>query len=143
MKTKILNLLLCDSTFLYGCAGRMANPVPAYLPGDQNRSCEALQAEIAQLNSDMQRILPETNKFGYNSLMVAGGLFVIVPFFFMDLKDAEKIEWEALRTRHNRLLIYAAEKDCDFGGKGMPDKILSPKEARKLVKEKAQAEKVK
>jgi hypothetical protein len=46
----------------------MANPVPSYIPGDENRSCSAYQAEIASLDADMQRILPETNKFGYNAL---------------------------------------------------------------------------
>ncbi|MFC1739139.1 hypothetical protein ACFL1G_08835 [Planctomycetota bacterium] len=52
----------------------------------------------------------------------------------MDLKGSEKVEWEALRLRRNRLLIYAAEKECDFGGAGLPDKILSPKEAKELTK---------
>jgi len=133
--------MLAVSVFYTGCAGRQANPIPSYLPGNENRSCRALQAEIAQLESDMQRILPETNKFGYNALCVAGGILVIVPFFFMDLKDADKIEWEAMRVRHNRLLVYAAEKECDFGGKGTPDRILSPEEAMKLAKQKAQEQK--
>jgi hypothetical protein len=138
---KLVNLLIALSIFLSSCAGRMANPIPAYLPGDENRSCQALQAEMAQLQSDMQRILPETNKFAYNTVCVAGGIFLIFPFFFMDLKDAEKIEWEAMRIRYNRLLIYAAEKECDFGGKGIPDRILSPEEAMNLAKEKAQEQK--
>ena len=140
---KLISLLTALTVFLASCAGRQANPIPSYLPGDENRSCRALQAEIAQLEADMQRILPETNKFGYNALCVAGGILVIVPFFFMDLKDADKIEWEAMRVRHNRLLVYAAEKECDFGGsgKGTPDKILSPEEAMKLTKQKAQEQK--
>ncbi len=137
MKTlkKPVCLLLAYAVFFQGCAGRTANPIPAYLPGDENRSCSALQAEIAQLGSDMQRILPETNKFGYNAVCATAGFFLIVPFFFMDMKDADKIEWEAMRVRHNRLLVYAAEKGCDFGGKGSPEKILSPKEAKKLSEE--------
>jgi hypothetical protein len=138
---KLTILTTTLSVFLTSCAGRMANPIPSYLPGDENRSCQALQAEMAQLQSDMQRILPETNKFGYNAVCAAGGVFLIFPFFFMDLKDADKIEWEAMRTRYNRLLIYAAEKGCDFGGKGVPDRILSPEEAMKLAKEKAEEQK--
>ena len=133
---KMLCIVLCFAIFFAGCAGRTANPIPSYLPGDENRSCVALQAEIAQLEADMQRILPETNKFGYNAVCAAAGCLVIVPFFFMDFKDADKIEWEAMRTRHNRLLVYAAEKGCDFGGKGTPDKILSLEEAKKLAEEK-------
>jgi len=126
---------LSISIFLSGCAGRTANPVPAYLPGDENRSCEAYQAEIALLDADMQRIMPDTNKFGYNTVCAAAGVFTLgIGFVFMDLKDAEKTEWEAMRVRRNRLLVYAAEKGCDFGGKGLPDKILSLKEAKELVK---------
>ena len=140
---KLVCLILVCSFFLQGCAGRMANPVPSYIPGDENRSCAAYQAEIATLDADMQRILPETNKFGYNALCAAGGVFLIFPFFFMDLKDAEKVEWEAMRVRRNRLLVYAAEKECDFGEAGMPEKILSPKEARELAKKLQQEKKQK
>jgi len=92
---------------------------------------------MAQLNADMQRIMPETNKFAYNAVCVTGGIFLIFPFFFMDLKDAEKTEWEAIRIRYNRLLVYAAEKGCDFGGTALPDSpILSPEEAKELAKKK-------
>ncbi len=101
---------------IVGCAGRTANPVASYLPGDENRSCMALKAEISQLQIDMQRLLPKTDKGMSNALWATAGVFFIVPFFFMDFKDAEKIEFEAMRQRHNRLLVYAAEKACDFGG---------------------------
>ncbi len=131
---KLICVLLCISIFLSGCAGRNANPVPAYLPGDENRSCKGLKAEIAQLEADMARILPETNKFGYNTLCFVGGLLVIVPFFLMDLKDAEKVEWEAMRVRRNRLVVYAAEKSCDFGGKE-PVPIPSLEEIKKMSEE--------
>lgn len=140
MKKSVCSIL-AFSIVLQGCAGRTANPIPSYLPGDENRSCSAYQAEIASLDADMQRILPETNKFGYNAAMATAGFFLIVPFFFMDLKDADKTEWEAMRVRRNRLLVYAAEKECDFGGVGLPDKILSPKEARELAKKMEQEKK--
>ena len=61
-----------------------------------------------------------------------------VTFFFMDLKDAEKIEFEAMRRRHNRLLIYAAEKDCDMGevrAEKIPSLKEQKKEAEKILKE--------
>jgi len=127
-------LLLSVLIFLSGCAGRTANPIAAYLPGDETRSCEGLKAEIAQLQADMQRILPKTDKGLTNALWAAGGCLVIVPFFFMDLKDAEKIEFEAMRTRHNRLLVYATEKDCDMMGV-RAERIPSAKEAKKMAKE--------
>ena len=111
-----LCLLLSGSIFFMGCAGRQSNPVAAYLPGDENRSCMALQAEIANIDSQMLQLSPKTDKSGTNILWGVAGVFLIVPFFFMDFKDAEKIEYDALRTRKSRLTVYAAEKGCDFGG---------------------------
>lgn len=132
MKKSICLLLAC-SVFLAGCAGREANPIAIYLPGDENRSCTALKAEIAQLQVDMQRLLPKTDKGLTNALWATAGVFFIVPFFFMDMKDAEKIEFDAMRKRHNRLLVYAAEKECDFGGV-RAEKIPSIAEQKKLAK---------
>ena len=56
----------------------------------------------------------------------------------MDFKDAEKIEFEAMRVRHNRLLIYAAEKECDFGevrAERIPSIEERKEEAKKAKKE--------
>ncbi len=135
---KVLSLLLACAVFFAGCAGREANPMAAYLPGDENRSCAAYQAEIAQLQADMARILPKTDKGLTNALWATGGVLFIVPFFFMDLKDAEKVEFEAMRNRHNRLLVYASEKGCDFG-EVKAERIPSIEE-RKVAAEKASKE---
>ncbi len=135
---ELVCLVLAFAIFFAGCAGRTANPIPVYLPGDENRSCAGLKAEIAQLQVDMARILPKTDKGLTNALWAIGGVLVIVPFFFMDLKDAEKIEFEAMRGRHNRLLVYAAEKGCDMGGvraERIPNLKERKKEAKKILKQ--------
>lgn len=112
---KLGHLTLALAVLFAGCAGREANPIAVYLPGDENRSCTAFKAEMAQLQVDMARMLPKTDKGLTNALWATAGVFLIVPFFFMDFKDAERIEFDAMRRRHNRLLVYAAEKNCDFG----------------------------
>ena len=127
---KVFCLSLVVSMFLTGCAGREANPIPVYLPGDNERSCEVLVAEIAQLQADMQRILPKTNKGVTNTLWATAGVFLIVPFFFMDLKGAEKIEFDAMRARHNRLLLICADKGCDITGV-RAERIPSAEERKK------------
>lgn len=142
IKSSICVVMSCVFVFA-GCGGRTANPMLVYLPGDESRSCTGYMAEISQLEADMNRILPKTNKAGYNTLMGVAGVLVIVPFFFMDFKNADKIEWEAMRARRNRLLIYAAEKGCDFGPGGRPAPIPSIKEAKKMQKEQAKAAKSK
>ena len=131
---KLICLLLVYAVLNVGCAGREANPIAIYLPGDENRSCVALQAEIAQLQVDMQRILPKTDKGLSNALWATAGVFLIVPFFFIDFKDAERIEFEAMRKRHNRLLIYAAENSCDFG-EIRAERIPSAEERKETTKQ--------
>ena len=140
---KPISLLLVFAVLFAGCAGREANPIPAYLPGDNTRSCPALAAELAQLQADMARLLPKTNKGVTNALWAAGGVFLIVPFFFMDLKDAEKIEFDAMRQRHNRLLIIAADRDCDMTGvksERIPSIEERKAEAKKLKEESKKTE---
>lgn len=136
---EVISLVLACCIFLAGCAGREANPIPVYLPGDEDLSCSALKSEVAQLQVDMQRILPKTDKGLSNALWATAGVFFIVPFFFMDLKDAEKIEFEAMRQRHNRLLVYAAQKNCNMTGiraEEIPSLDAQKKEAERILKDK-------
>ncbi len=127
---KTICVVLVFSVLLTGCAGREANPMVIYLPGDEKRSCPALQAEMAQLQAEMQRMLPKTDKGLSNALWATAGVLTLgLGFFFMDFKDAEKIEFNALRQRNNRLLVYAAEKECDFGDLRQ-ERILSSKEVK-------------
>jgi hypothetical protein len=91
-----------------------------------------------QLQKDMAAMLPKTNKFGTNALWATAGVFLIVPFFFMDMKDAEKIEFEAMRQRHNRLLIYLDSKNCDVNditSIPIPSLEQQKKEAEELLKQ--------
>ncbi len=86
----------------------------------------------------MASLLPKTDKGLTNALWAAGGVVAIVPFFFMDFKDAEIIEFDAMRQRHNRLLVYAAEKDCDMSGvrvEKIPSIEEQKKEAKKILEE--------
>lgn len=133
MKRVTCVLLIIGITFT-GCAGRMANPISVYLPGDESRPCSGLKTEIAQLQVDMAALLPKTDKFGTNTLWAVGGVLFLFPFFFMDFKDAERIEFEAMRRRHNRLLNYAVEKNCDLGevrAEIIPNIEQQAREARK------------
>lgn len=126
-------LLGAISFFSISCAGREPNPISCYMPGDENLGCEAIKEEIEQLQSEMLKLLPKTDKTFTNALWYAGGQIAIVPLFFIDMKDAERIEYEAFRRRHNRLLIMANKKNCDMGEiKAEPIPTL---EQRKVIKE--------
>ncbi len=118
MKKTILNVLLCALIFLAGCFGREANPVELSMPRDSELSCEVLQAEMDNLLADMKVLKAKTNKFWTNTFW-----FIMLPFI-MDVKEAEKIEYNAMQRRHNHLLIIAKEKDCDFADSVEPAKAV-------------------
>ena len=139
-----MDKFLCTSLsimiFIAGCGGRQPNPISTYMPNDEKRSCDALATEMKHVHDEIENILPKTSKFSSNALCVAGGCLVIVPFFFMNLKEAEKVEFEAYRRRYNHLLVLAVEKDCDL--KGMPNEPLpSLKELKKIMKEEKKRQK--
>lgn len=103
-----------------GCAGREANPVSEYQYGDEQKSCERLRAEMSDINAEIAALLPETDKTGENVALGVAGAFLLVPWFFMDFSEAEKIEVDALRRRHNNLVRIAAEKECGFKQETIP-----------------------
>lgn len=110
---RLVCLLLVGTITWTGCAGTDPNPISVYQPGDKNKSCDALMAEIA--NIDKQIVLKKGQKSkqeGANVLWFVTGFFLIVPWFFMDLKDNEKPEIEALQQRKDALVVIVAEKDC-------------------------------
>jgi hypothetical protein len=94
------------------CAGHPANPVATVQIGDEGRSCEALIAEMSQIDANIAAKLPDTQKGGKNAALGVAGLFLIVPWFFMDFTDSEKIEIEAMRNRYTHLNVIAADKHC-------------------------------
>jgi len=132
---KVICLSLMVSILFAGCAGREANPVAMYTPGDENRSCKGLFTEMSQIQQEMDVLRPKTNKFATNAAWATAGVFLIVPFFFMDLKEAEKIEYDAYARRYNRLLILATEKNCDM--------FNLPTEPELTVEQKIEREKAK
>ena len=133
---KVICLSLVVSMFLTGCAGREANPVQFYVPGDENRSCQGLLTEMAQIQKDMDVLRPKTDKFVTNALWATAGVLLIFPFFFMDMKDAEKIEYDAFARRYNRLLILAAEKNCDITGLPTEPELTLEEKVQKAKAEK-------
>lgn len=110
---KIVALLLLP-VFLAACAGRPANPVMVDQVGDAKKSCAAIQTEMKTIESEIARLMPQTDKKGKNIGLGVAGAFLLVPLFFMDLTESEKIEVEAYRQRYNRLKIIATEKQCPF-----------------------------
>lgn len=107
----VMCMLLCISFFgvsvlSTGCAGRDPNPVLMSIPGEEKLSCEALLMQKQQALDEMKKLEPKVNKFGTNTFW-----FVVFPFL-MDVKDAEKIEYDAFKRRSDYLSTLMVNKGC-------------------------------
>ncbi len=111
---KNISYVLLTSLILSACAGRPANPVMVDQIGDNKKTCATLETEMKGVQAEIQRLLPESDKSGKNIGLGVAGAFLLVPLFFMDLTESEKIEINAYRQRYNRLNILATEKKCAF-----------------------------
>jgi len=128
MRLHIVLVGLVISTLVVSCAGRPANPVMIQQYGDDKKTCQALEREMTFIQSEIQRLIPQTEKTGKNVALGVTGFFFIVPLFFMDLSKAEQMEIDAYRQRYNHLLIIAGDKKCGIEGQTIPkfEKPSSP-----------------
>lgn len=107
-----LCILLIVSILCAGCAGTDPNPIRLYSPGDEKKSYSVLKAEIADIDRTIVRKRTEKSKQEReNILWFCGGVFLIVPFFFMDLKNNEKVEIDALLQRQDALRLLLIESE--------------------------------
>ena len=101
--------------FVQGCAGRAAHPVQVAQSGDNKKTCKSLHKETKKIRQKVKKMLPAVKKADKKRtlLMLSGGL-LIIPWFFLDLTDADKIEANAERARHNYLVDRGVKRNCRF-----------------------------
>ena len=107
-------LLIVMILFLtQSCAGRAAHPVKVAQSGDNKKTCKSLHKETKQIRRSIKKMIPAVKKADKKRtlLMLSGGL-LIVPWFFLDLSDADKIETNAKRARHNYLIDRGVKRNC-------------------------------
>ena len=95
------------------CAGKAARPVEVAQSGDNKKTCKSLRKETNQIRRNVKRMMPAIKKADKKRtlLMLSGGL-LIVPWFFLDLTDADKIEANAQRARYNYLVDRGVKRNC-------------------------------
>lgn len=71
-------------------------------------------AEIARNEDEIIRRLPEQDQTGRNIALYTAGVFLIVPWFAMDLRYADAIEIRAYFERNAWLRELGARKNCDM-----------------------------
>ena len=111
----VLVLIVMILFFTQSCAGRAAHPVQIAQSGDVKKACKSLRKETKQIKRKIRRMIPVVKKADKKRtlLMLTGG-FLIVPLFFLDLTDADKIETNAQRARYNYLADIAGKRNCRF-----------------------------
>lgn len=108
---KIISILI-SVILLTACAGNTPNPIPQHQPGDENLNCSELRQELMDNQTKITRLIPKQNKTGKNVGLGIAGAFLIVPRFFMDFSDAERIEIQSYQLRDNWLRTLCAQKKC-------------------------------
>ena len=111
LKKTVCVLLMC-SIILAGCGGRVGNPVRIHQVGDEQKVCSQLKSEMFMIEEEIALLVPKSDKTGKNIALGATGIIFIIPLFFMDLKQGEKVELEAYQKRYNYLHRLYLEKDC-------------------------------
>jgi hypothetical protein len=106
--------LITALVLISGCGGRPPNPVSQYQPGDEERSCTGLAAEISDNEKEMALLSPHENAAGKNVVLGAAGVLFIVPWFFMDFKEGEATDLQALSRRNRWLREVAVDNGCDI-----------------------------
>jgi hypothetical protein len=119
MLRKLLCVVLAHTVFFVGCGGHNANPVDRYMLKDESKSCNALYAEVANIDTEIAlKNRSKTDRDTWNVIFFVTGFLVIVPWFFIDSKGSQEVEMEALKARKNALQILYSDKNC-----GAPNNI--------------------
>lgn len=135
MKRTISIMMLSSLIFLAACGGREPDPVMVVRNEDTNRNCAYLVNEIEVIEHKVHKLLPETDKrFENVAYGVAGFYTFFIPWLLMDFKNADAIEYKALRARHAHLSAIATDKGCEFTPLPLPS-LEEVKSEYKMQKE--------
>jgi hypothetical protein len=99
-------------SLLAACGGRIAHPVETEYFQDTMKDCNMLEEEMALLQHDIITLEPYTNKAPKNDWLALSSLVLLFPALFIDIDNADYIEYHALRQRYNHLLVISHQKKC-------------------------------
>ncbi|HFC8542753.1 hypothetical protein [Neisseria weaveri] len=111
LKKAISGLLI--ATILSACTHRTANPIPISQADDASKSCSAILSEMQEMkNASLTAEGDRNAQVGKNVVLGVTGIFLLVPWFFMDTGNAATVEQRAAEARYRRLLDMANERKC-------------------------------
>jgi hypothetical protein len=113
MKKILVVSVLALALINAGCVSSTANPVPLAQVGDDTKSCNGITNEMQQMiNKRLEAEGDRNAQVGGNVALGVLGVFLIVPWFFMDTGNAATVEERAAQARFDRLQQMAIERNC-------------------------------
>ena len=113
---KALCVALTCSIFIAGCGGHEPRPIKVRQPGDDKMSCNSLATTMSNLDGQIaQKEKEKAERDTWNVIEFVSGFFLIVPWFFMDLKKSHEAEIAAFQARKDALKLLYADKNCPTG----------------------------
>ena len=114
--------MLASLIFLAACGGREPDPVRVVRNEDAKRNCAYLVNEVEVIEMKVHKLLPNTDKTMENLIYGVGGFYAFfIPWILVDFKNAEAVEYRALRARHAHLVEIAKSKNCEFKPLDLPN----------------------
>lgn len=113
MKWNQVISVVVTSSLLIGCAGREAKVVPAIQPGDDGLGCSQLLDAMVLNTKEIQGLAYERNNdIAGNAVATVAGAFLLIPWFFLDTKNAASQEARGLVRRNQVLAERYRLKSC-------------------------------
>ncbi len=104
-------LVFCQ--LVSGCGGRLPQPVAIERPEDSSISCVKIEKELYSIKKNISALLSASISNTERDTFVGFvGAFFPPAHIFRDFRQAEKVEINALRERHNLLVRLAHKKGC-------------------------------
>ena len=111
MRSSFLALLL----LLAACGARQTTPVAMSQPGDEELSCDQIAAQISRNEAEAIRLIGEEEDVESGNVaagVVAGALVAWPVLLAIDMSDAERIQYRALRDRNTNLGRLQQQQGC-------------------------------
>lgn len=113
MKSNKIISAIVASSLLIGCAGREAKVVPAIQTGDDGLGCSQLLEAMVLNTKEIQGLAKERNNdIAGNAVATVAGAFLLIPWFFLDTKNAASQEARGLVRRNQVLAERYRLKNC-------------------------------
>lgn len=107
---KLCMLILCVA--ISACTTKRADPIPLYQPGDSTLDCHVLHDEIVRNQDGIMKFVPKTERMLTNTAFIASSAVLLVPIFFTDFSESQRITAQALQQRNNWLRTLGRRKHC-------------------------------